>query len=96
LLVTVAGPWPIDDAFAAQGESGQVTSQAVDMQQEEGEDAKSDDALPYLFAVFIITWAGFFGYVFVMSRRQRETQRELDALKLALVEKDHRSTEGEQ
>ena len=44
--------------------------------------------LPYLFAVYIITWAAFFGYVFYVSRRQREMQGEIEALKHALEERD--------
>ncbi len=50
------------------------------------QDTDGPDAnLPYLFAVFIITWAAFFGYVFYMSRRQREMQREIEALERALA-----------
>ena len=45
---------------------------------------RGESELPWLFAVYAITWATFFGYVFVMSRRQREMQREIDTLKRAL------------
>ena len=58
-------------------------SAEVPAQQQRGE-----AELPWLFAVYAITWAAFFGYVFVMSRRQREMQREIDALKRALQAKD--------
>ena len=51
--------------------------------------------LPYLFAVYIITWAGFFGYIFYMARRQRETRREIDALRSALVERERPAEQGE-
>ena len=44
-----------------------------------------DPNLGYLFGVYIVTWAGFFGYAFMMSRRQREMQREITALR-AIVE----------
>ena len=40
--------------------------------------------LPYLFAVYVVTWAVFFVYVFVFSRRQREMEREIRQLKQAL------------
>ena len=51
--------------------------------------------LPFLFAVFIITWAAFFAYVFYVSRKQREMQAEIEALKRALEERDERTTEQE-
>ena len=44
-----------------------------------------DPNLGYLFGVYIVTWAGFFGYAFMMSRRQREMQREITALR-AIIE----------
>ena len=62
---------------------------------EEHEDKEDDSELPWLFAVFFITWAAFFGYVFLMSRRQREMQREIEALNLALQEREQREMEAE-
>ena len=44
--------------------------------------------LPFLFAVFIITWAAFFGYVFYLSLRQRDMRSEIEALKRALAQRD--------
>ena len=44
--------------------------------------------LPFLFAVYTVTWAAFFAYAFYMSRRQRELRRELDEIKRALEEKE--------
>ncbi len=44
-----------------------------------------DPNLGFLFGVYIVTWAGFFGYTFMMSRRQREMRREIAALR-AVVE----------
>lgn len=49
---------------------------------------RGEAELPWLFAVYAITWAAFFGYVFVMSRRQREMQREIETLKRALEAKE--------
>ena len=51
--------------------------------------------LPFLFAVFIITWAAFFAYVFYVSRRQREMQGEIEALKRALQERDEQASDLE-
>ena len=36
--------------------------------------------IPYLFAAFAITWAVFFVYLFVTSRRQDELEREVESL----------------
>ena len=47
-------------------------------------DSDPEANLPFLFAVYILTWAGFFGYAFYMSRRQRDLQRDIDALRQAL------------
>ena len=52
--------------------------------------------LPFLFAVYIITWAAFFAYVFYVSRRQREMQSEIEALKRALDERDRQAAEQEE
>ena len=62
--------------------------QAVVADHVEDHDSDPEANLPFLFAVYIITWGGFFAYVFAMSRRQREMQRELDALKAAIAEKE--------
>lgn len=35
----------------------------------------------YLLAANIIIWVAIFGYVFSLSRRNRELEREFDALK---------------
>ena len=47
-----------------------------------------DGNLPFLFAVYTVTWAAFFAYAFYMSRRQRELRRELNEIKRALEEKE--------
>ena len=59
------------------------------------QDSEPEANLPYLFAVFIITWLAFFGYVFYMSRRQREMQREIDELKRVISERDSQGGAGE-
>ena len=45
---------------------------------------EADPNLGYLFAVYIVTWAGFFGYVFWISTRQRTMAREIKYLKRLL------------
>ena len=37
--------------------------------------------LGFLFAVYLVTWAGFFVYIFIVSRRQHDLAREIQALK---------------
>lgn len=61
-------------------------------------DSDPEANLPFLFAVYILTWAGFFGYAFYMSRRQRDMRREIDALKQLLLdsqEQDNASSQEE-
>ncbi len=43
--------------------------------------------LSYQLAAFIIVWAAFFGYLFTISRRQRQLRRDLDSLKNELGHK---------
>ena len=63
---------------------------------QEGEDSDPEAFLPFLFAVYIITWAGFFAYAFLMSRRQRDLHREVEALKMALADKDRNASKSEE
>lgn len=45
--------------------------------------------LPYLYAVYAVSWAAFFVYVFFISRHQREMEREIQELKRALAIKEN-------
>lgn len=47
----------------------------------EREEGKLETSLGYLFAVFAITWALFFIYVFYMGQKQRVLQHEIARLK---------------
>ncbi len=49
--------------------------------------------LPFLFAVFAVTWVVFFAYAFFISRRRQEVQREIRDLRQAL-EGDDRPDES--
>jgi len=40
--------------------------------------------LSFLFAAFAISWAAFFLYAFFLTRRQKEMQQEIRALRQAL------------
>ncbi|MBI4200012.1 MAG: CcmD family protein [Chloroflexi bacterium] len=46
-----------------------------------------EGTLPYLFAVYTVTWLAFFAYALSMSRRQRELLREIEELQRELEEK---------
>ena len=76
--------------FAYGGIAGPVEATAAPLQQ-----ARGESELPWLFAVYIITWAAFFGYVFVMSQRQREMRREIDILRRVLAERERRAASGD-
>lgn len=85
LLGVVVTAMVTGTVYAASGIGDQFVSSAP-LAQESGSDPEAN--LPFLFAVYIITWAGFFGYVFYMSRRQREMRREIDVLKQAVRDKE--------
>ena len=84
LLVLIAGASLAAPAVSA-ADSHPAAAEVPEPQQ--GEDRGGGSELPWLFAVFIITWAVFFGYVFVMSRRQREMQQEIDTLRRTVQER---------
>ena len=52
---------------------------------------RGESELPWLFAVYIITWAAFFGYIFVISQRQREMRKEIEALKRAMADRENKN-----
>ncbi len=62
-----------------------VSDESTPPPQPQAQESDGDSELPWLFAVFFVTWATFFAYVFIMSRRQREMQREIDVLKRVLA-----------
>jgi CcmD family protein len=80
-------------AFVSHPDAAQLEAQAMPLQQEPAE-PEGESELPWLFAVFFITWAVFFGYAFVMSRRQREMKREIEALKEALAARERQSLQS--
>jgi CcmD family protein len=52
------------------------------------ENTNENTNLGYLFAIYIITWAGFFAYVFVMTRRQKTMENEVAALRALLDDQE--------
>ena len=59
------------------------------------EHTRGESELPWLFAVYIITWAAFFGYTFVMSQRQREMRREINILRRVIAERESQRASGD-
>ena len=45
--------------------------------------------LKYLFAVFFLVWALFFGYILFLSRRLKEMRNEVTMLKKIIFEKNN-------
>ena len=45
--------------------------------------------LGFLFAIYLVTWAGFFAYIFIMSRKQNDLSREINALKGQVLGPEH-------
>ncbi len=56
------------------------------------EDSKPEANLPFLFAVYTITWIAFFGYAFYLSRRQAELRQEIQALQEELARRRQQSS----
>lgn len=84
--------WSTSTAWAYQGHEATAVA-AAPLQQDQVREPEAN--LPFLFAVFFITWAAFFAYVFIMSRRQRELRREIEELRQALAEREAASTHGD-
>ena len=62
-----------------------VTSQnGVALSVVERESGKLETNLSFLFAVFAVTWAGFFAYIFFVSRKQRELQHQVARLRASI------------
>lgn len=67
-------------AMAQQDTSGQATTTSSSRDPEAN--------LPYLFAVYAITWVIFFVYLYYLSQRQRNLRREVEELRQALSERE--------
>ena len=77
-----------DGAYVSAADGAGVVVAADESPDLPQQQLRGESELPWLFAVYAITWAAFFGYVFVMSRRQREMRAEIAALKRALAERE--------
>ena len=50
------------------------------------ENTNSESNLDFLFAIYMVTWVGFFVYVFIVSRRQRTMEQEIKDLRQLLTD----------
>ena len=84
VMVGLLGPGTV---LAFEGSELVPVEQGQHFQVEDNTSGDPEGNLPYLFAVFIITWGLFFGYVVYMTLKQRRMQAEIEALSVALHEK---------
>ena len=79
----------ITPTYAFEDDSGAATLEVAEVPQPQQVQAREPEAnLPYLFAVFFVTWTAFFAYLFVVSRRQKEILREIEYLRRAMADRD--------
>lgn len=53
-----------------------------------GQESDPEGNLPFLFAAYAVVFVGLVCYILVLSRRQRELEREVRALRQALEEQE--------
>ena len=81
-LPALSQPCPGSAGSAQQDISAQATN---------AESRDPEANLPYLFAVYAITWAIFFAYLYYLSQRQRNLRREVEELRQVLAEREHQA-----
>ena len=69
-------------SYNAQAASHQKYQEPPTILAQQTDQLKGESELPWLFAVFFISWASFFAYVLMMSRRQKELRKEIRDLKV--------------
>lgn len=89
-MVMAVPSWNTTASASDEGPGAALGTDVIPPPEEhDGPDGESE--LPWLFAVFFVTWAAFFGYVYVLSRRQREMRREIEALRRALADRERQA-----
>ena len=81
-LPALAQPFPGSAGSAQQDISAQATN---------AESSDPEANLPFLFAVYTVTWAIFFVYLYYLSQRQRNLRREVEELRQLLAERESRA-----
>ena len=69
-----------------------MAQQDISAQATNAESSSDPEAnLPYLFAVYAITWVVFFVYLYYLSQRQQNLRREVEELRQVLAEKERQA-----
>lgn len=68
-----------------------MAQEDISVQPTNQESSDPEANLPYLFAVYSITWIVFFAYLYYLSQRQRNLRREVEELRQILAEKESQS-----
>ena len=91
-ILTAIAVLAVADLEASDDWGWQISGQNTTGLPQEEWRGDSEENLTYLFAVYIITWGGFFAYVFMVSRRQKELHRDITALKQLLSDREDGSS----
>ena len=89
VLAALAAAVPAGVAFASSSEPVSRVTALVGQ-----ENTNPETNLDFLFAIYLVTWVGFFAYIFIVSRRQRTMEREIEALKNVLAAQQQRTEKG--
>ncbi|MBF8266838.1 MAG: hypothetical protein HW388_346 [Dehalococcoidia bacterium] len=68
------------------GTASAMAQELPDVAAAPGSDPEAN--LPYLYAVYTVTWVAFFAYLVYLSQRQRDLRRQVEELRRALAEKE--------
>ena len=74
------------DIIFADGHS-QTNATIETISEEKQTNTQNDNGLIYVFIAFLITWIGFFFYLYYLSQKRRELEREINSIKQKLTAK---------
>ncbi|MBM24895.1 MAG: hypothetical protein CL760_04235 [Chloroflexi bacterium] len=68
------------DIIFADGHS-QTNASIETISEEKQTNTQNDNGLIYVFIAFLITWIGFFFYLYYLSQKRRELERKINSIK---------------
>ena len=68
------------DIIFADGHS-QTNASIETISEEKQTNTQNDNGLIYVFIAFLITWIGFFFYLYYLSQKLRELERKINSIK---------------